>query len=126
MRCKNCGFETPNNSNFCSHCGTKIDFEDNFINTEEVKEIKEEPKTVTKEDLIKEQYPDIDLSKASILWYFLGFFVPMAGIVLFFVFLYKKPDLAFKARRGALHGFIVECILLFVYYIILYSRGGVM
>ena len=122
MRCKNCGFETPNNSNFCSHCGTKIDFEDNFISVEEPKE---EPQSKSQEEVIKEQYPDIDMSKASIMWYILGFFVPIAGLIIFFMFLYKKPDLALKARRGALHGFVIDCILLTVFYILVYVRGGV-
>jgi hypothetical protein len=28
--------------------------------------------------------------------------------------LYKKPDLAFKARRGAIHGFLISVVLTFL------------
>jgi hypothetical protein len=59
------------------------------------------------------------------MWYILGFFVPIAGLIIFFMFLYKNPDLALKARRGVLHGFVIDCILLTVFYILVYVRGGV-
>ena len=38
MKCKKCGFDTPNNSNFCSHCGSPIDFDDEFISIDSKKE----------------------------------------------------------------------------------------
>lgn len=120
MRCKNCGFETPNNSNFCSHCGAKIDFDDNFIDQKE--EIIDEPKEKMENNDI---YSNIDTSKASIGWYFLGLIAPIFGLIFFFLYLYRKPDLAFKARRGALHGFIIEIILSIGFYIYLFTRGGI-
>ena len=41
MRCNNCGFETPNNSNFCSHCGAKIEFTDAFVYVKNIEEKEE-------------------------------------------------------------------------------------
>lgn len=112
MRCKKCGFETPNNSNFCSHCGAPIDFDDEFINIDsKIEEEKEEDTTNTNQNM---NLMDIDMSRASIGWYFLGLLFPIVGLILFFLFLYKKPDLAFKARRGAIHGFLISVVLTFL------------
>lgn len=123
MICKVCGKETPNNSNFCSHCGRRIDLDDILVDSNEEKS-EVTPKIVSTEDYLQSIYPDIDLGKASILWYFLGLFVPMAGLIAFFIFLYKKPDAAFKARKGAIHGFLLNVTILFIFYIYIITKGG--
>ncbi len=122
MKCKKCGFETPNNSNFCSHCGSPIDFDDEFINIDsKIEEEKEEDTINTNQNM---NLMDIDMSRASIGWYFLGLLFPIVGLILFFLFLYKKPDLAFKARRGAIHGFILSIALTFLFFITVSLKGG--
>jgi len=122
MKCKKCGFETPNNSNFCSHCGSPIDFDDEFINIDsKIEEEKEEDTINTNQNM---NLMDIDMSRASIGWYFLGLLFPIVGLILFFLFLYKKPDLAFKARRGAIHGFILSIALTFLFIITVSLKGG--
>ena len=122
MKCKKCGFETPNNSNFCSHCGSPIDFDDEFINIDsKIEEEKKEDTINTNQNM---NLMDIDMSRASIGWYFLGLLFPIVGLILFFLFLYKKPDLAFKARRGAIHGFILSIALTFLFIITVSLKGG--
>ena len=122
MKCKKCGFETPNNSNFCSHCGSPIDFDDEFINIDsKIEEEKKEDTVNTNQNM---NLMDIDMSRASIGWYFLGLLFPIVGLILFFLFLYKKPDLAFKARRGAIHGFILSIALTFLFIITVSLKGG--
>ncbi len=122
MKCKKCGFETPNNSNFCSHCGSPIDFDDEFINIDsKIEEEKKEDTINTNQNM---NLMDIDMSRASIGWYFLGLLFPIVGLILFFLFLYKKPDLAFKARRGAIHGFILSIALTFLFFITVSLKGG--
>ena len=122
MKCKKCGFETPNNSNFCSHCGSPIDFDDEFINIDsKIEEEKKEDTINTNQNM---NLMNIDMSRASIGWYFLGLLFPIVGLILFFLFLYKKPDLAFKARRGAIHGFILSIALTFLFFITVSLKGG--
>jgi len=122
MKCKKCGFETPNNSNFCSHCGSPIDFDDEFINIDsKIEEEKKEDTINTNQNM---NLMNIDMSRASIGWYFLGLLFPTVGLILFFLFLYKKPDLAFKARRGAIHGFILSIALTFLFFITVSLKGG--
>ena len=122
MKCKKCGFETPNNSNFCSHCGSPIDFDDEFINIDsKIEEEKKEDTINTNQNM---NLMDIDMSRASVGWYFLGLLFPIVGLILFFLFLYKKPDLAFKARRGAIHGFILSIALTFLFFITVSLKGG--
>lgn len=124
MKCKKCGFETPNNSNFCSHCGAPVDFNDEFISIDsKIEEEKNEEHTINANENMN-QMMNIDMSRASIGWYFLGLFFPLAGIIIFFLFLYKKPDLAFKARRGAIHGFILSIALTFLFIITVSLKGG--
>lgn len=124
MKCKKCGFDTPNNSNFCSHCGSPIDFDDEFISIDsKTEEEKNEEHTKNANENMN-QMMNIDTSRASIGWYFLGFFFPLAGIIIFFFFLYKKPDLAFKARRGAIHGVILSIALTFLFIITVSLKGG--
>lgn len=95
MFCKYCGNEITQDDNFCSSCGNKL-----------------------KDDLIN-QYDNTD--SMSIGWGILGFFIPVAGLVLFLVWQNSKPNSAKAAGIGALIGLIVSVIcyiaLLFLFFI---------
>lgn len=125
MKCKKCGFETPDNSNFCSHCGEKIDFDDVFINAEQAYQ-KDASKREQPDSRYFKRYREEDLRTnnrtASIGWYFLGFFVPILGFILASIYSYKMPDMARKCRLGAFHGIILELAMYMIYFIIAYAN----
>lgn len=95
MFCKYCCNEITQDDNFCSSCGNKL-----------------------KDDLIS-QYDNTD--SMSIGWGILGFFIPVAGLVLFLVWQNSKPNSAKAAGIGALIGLIVSVIcyiaLLFLFFV---------
>ena len=112
MKCKRCGFLTPDNSNFCSHCGTKIDFDDTFINAEQAyQDVYSQNKSGKKSNKYREEDLRVSTGKASFLWYVLGFIVPIVGYLLAYIFSYDKPDLARKSRIGALWGTITYLVV---------------
>lgn len=118
MKCKKCGFETPNNSNFCAHCGTSIDLDDVFINKDNssyYSEVEEEKEERPKEN---NRYEEQDLrtyvERASIGWFFLGLVFPILGFILGAVYRYRKPDMAAKLRTGAIYGLFIELVGVFI------------
>lgn len=89
MFCKYCGNEITQDDNFCSSCGNKL-----------------------KDDLIS-QYDNTD--SMSIGWGILGFFIPVAGLVLFLVWQNSKPNSAKAAGIGALISVILSIIFTIIY-----------
>ncbi|OON97010.1 MAG: hypothetical protein ATN31_08835 [Candidatus Epulonipiscioides saccharophilum] len=51
----------------------------------------------------------------SIGYFFLGFFIPIVGIILYFVWKGLKPKSSKKAGLGALTGIIISIILIIAY-----------
>ena len=94
MYCTKCGKKANDGDIFCSYCGYK--FYNNLANINNDKENKD---------------------KASVGWWFLAFFIPVVGIILFFI--YRKTYTGMKKRllSGTIVGFItgvISFILLFV------------
>lgn len=75
MYCSRCGAELPEGSGFCSECGNSVS-----TANQEVKQS----------------------SGSSFAWGILGFFVPLAGLVLYLVWRNDKPKDAKAAGIGAL------------------------
>ena len=92
MYCKNCGKNVDDNSWYCNNCGTRLD------NVQ---------KQNTSED------------SSSFGFAVLGFFIPLAGLILFIIYEGKKPKRAKSAGKGALIGFITK-IVLSIIFVILY------
>lgn len=80
--CKNCGAELNENQKVCLKCGAMVD--------DEVK--------------------PAEVDSGSVSWGFLGFFIPIVGIILYFVWKSSKPRSAKQAGRGAL---VSICISIF-------------
>lgn len=94
MYCTKCGKKVNDNDLFCSYCG--YEFYRNEI-------------TVNKENENKE--------KVSIGWWFLAFFIPIVGLILFFV----KPNPKMKKRllSGTIIGFITGVISIILVVVII-------
>ena len=98
MKCKNCNTELQEGVTVCPNCDKQVEVE-----------------TTTKS------------SGGSIGWGVLGFFVPIAGLILFIVWLKKKEKDAKAAGLGALIGFLLSIIgiVMFVLYIMGYLNGSI-
>ena len=92
MYCKNCGRAVDDNSLYCYNCGARLD------NTSS---------------------ENISEDNSSFGFAVLGFFIPIAGFILFLIYEGKKPKRAKSAGKGALIGFITK-IVLSIILIILY------
>ena len=94
MYCTKCGKKVNDGDLFCSSCSYK--FYNNINNVNYGEEKKE---------------------KASIGWWFLAFFIPVVGIVLFFIYRKTHPGMKKRLLSGTIVGFItgvISTILLIV------------
>lgn len=98
MKCKNCGMDILNNANFCTNCGTKVD------------------------NNIEYNQPSQNNEGSTIGWGVLGFFFPLVGLILFFVFKKDRPKASKTSGIGALIGFILGTVL-FILLSIIISLG---
>ena len=94
--CRRCGVTLENDAMFCSHCGIAIDQNSN----------------------------DYALSRSAdspnVGFAFLGFLIPLAGLILYLVFKDTHPLKARSSGKGALIGFCAGVILSIVGWIIYY------
>lgn len=91
MYCSKCGAKLSENSSFCSECGNSI---------------KGTPTTEIKEN-----------STSSFVWGILGFFVPIAGLILFLVWKNERPSDAKTAGIGALIWVILYILLILLLFL---------
>lgn len=91
MYCKNCGRAVDDNSLYCYNCGVRLD------NT---------------------SCANISEDNSSFGFAVLGFFIPIAGFILFLIYEGKKPKRAKSAGKGALIGFITKIVLSIILVII--------
>lgn len=91
MFCSKCGAKLPEGSEFCSECG-------NSLNEPTKNEVKES-------------------SGSSFAWGILGFFVPLAGLILYLVWKQERPNDAKAAGIGALTWLIVYIVLIILVFV---------
>lgn len=96
MYCAHCGKYADNDSIYCNNCGTRL----------------KEYRNMTETD-----------KNENLGFTVLGFFVPLAGLILFLIYIDQKPQRAKSAGKGALIGFItiISLILLIVISIIIFG-----
>lgn len=103
-------------SKFCGKCGTETKdgkcpkCDKTVKKTEKVKAEKVDTKKTENKKV------EVVNEKASFAWVILGFFVPIAGLVLFIVFMNKRKDISKKAGIGALVGVIKNIIVIILSY----------
>ena len=99
MFCRNCGKEILDEAVICVHCGCS---------------------TQTNAVANTNDAPSTGLAV-------LGFFIPLAGFILWLVNKDTKPLMAKSAGRGALIGFIVSMVFSLIYGVVVGSMvGGMM
>ena len=95
MYCPNCGNQVDDNAVVCLKCGCALS-----------------PSSPTK---------SVEQDEANIGMAILGFFVPLAGLILYLLWHKDYPRKAKSAGTGALIGFVVSCIIGIIYGIIVGS-----
>ena len=96
MFCKKCGKEVLDEAVICVHCGCSL----------------EEKKVVAEDDA-----PSTGMAV-------LGFFIPLAGFIIWLINKDSKPLMAKSAGKGALIGFIVSMAFSIIYGAIIGSMIG--
>lgn len=92
MYCKNCGQQIDERNIYCPYCGTKTSIKN---------------------------FSDID-DTPSTGFAILGFFIPLAGIILYLIYNNKRPLRAKSAGKGALIGFITRLIIIILTLILMF------
>ncbi len=105
MFCRKCGKEIGDAA-FCPFCGAPAKEETSSVNENKSVEVKKN-----------------DDDKASGWWGVLGFFVPLAGLILFLVWMDDKPKTAKKCGIGALISVCVSVALTILYFILIVILG---
>lgn len=95
MYCSKCGTKLPKNSSFCSECGTSVNEVLSFQN-------------------IKQESNDV------FGWGILGFFIPVAGLILYLIWRQERPKASRAAGLGALINLILNIAILIFFFLILF------
>ncbi len=97
--CPYCGkYNTNQNGNFCMNCGAMLKNANNYQNNYNYNN------NQSSDVLARDEY--------SILWGILGFFIPMAGLILFIAWHKDRPKSGRYAGVGALLRVILTIILI--------------
>ena len=100
MFCKNCGKEILNEAVICVHCGCS-----------------------TQEKTVMANSNDAPSTGMAVL----GFFIPLAGLIVWLINKDTKPLMAKSAGKGALIGFIISIVFSIIYGAVVGSMiGGMM
>lgn len=121
-KCPNCDADIDNGRTVCPFCGSKIGIDDS-VNDKQYKQ------DAIYTQNTQQQYQSRQVNDTGSVGYWLiGFFVPIIGIILYFVWRYEQPNNAKRCLWGALVSIIVSfvlTILTFICMIIAALSGGI-
>lgn len=96
MFCRSCGKEIPEGTKFCPYCGAS----QNGVSSTNANDT------------------------GSFGWAVLGFFIPLAGLILYLVWKDTQPKNANQAGKGALTMVILNAVLIVVYFVCIAGLVG--
>ena len=105
MKCINCDSNVKESAIYCPNCGFRVD--------EKAKKVK--TAVVTN----KEEEEETKQSSSSIGWGFLGFFIPLVGLILFLVWRSERPSDSKAAGIGALIRVCLSIVFMILSFIFL-------
>ena len=115
--CPKCGREVDDSAKFCTFCGATL------VDSSQP-EVEPQP-TVNQPQPQQNATPNYNNSTSSVSnssaigWGILGFFIPLAGLILFCVWLKSEPAKAKAAGIGALIGFVLSIVWSVIYTILI-------
>lgn len=121
-KCPNCDADIDNGRTACPFCGSTIGIDDS-VNDKQYKQDTIYTKN-TQQQFQSRQVNDT----GSVGYWLIGFFVPIIGIILYFVWRYEQPNNAKRCLWGAVVSIIVSfvlTILTFICMIIAALSGGI-
>ena len=121
-KCPNCDADIDNGRTVCPFCGSTIGIDDS-VNDKQYKQDAIYTKN-TQQQFQSRQVNDT----GSVGYWLIGFFVPIIGIILYFVWRYEQPNNAKRCLWGAVVSIIVSfvlTILTFICMIIAALSGGI-
>ena len=104
-KCPYCNAENIDEAVVCQNCGASLENVGPSVSTQ------------TTNNTANNYAP---AEEGAIGWGFLGFFIPIAGLILFIVWRNDKPKSSKAAGIGALISFIINVIASFLYTFIVY------
>ena len=124
MYCRNCGYELKESDRKCPACGEPVKMIYVYDDGKEYKTKKFEDMKAPESHYTYETKTDKKAAaggsytpsedSGSVGWWFVGFFLPLVGLILFLVWKDDKPKSSKKAGIGALVGFILQLIIVIV------------
>ncbi len=97
--CGNCGNKLDDNAYICPKCGIVVENDNN--------------------SLAKSTSGNNNIDNGGFGWGILGFFIPIAGLIIYLTMKDTKPKTATAAGKGALISTILGCVLTSIVFIIL-------
>ncbi len=108
MFCRNCGKQLNDGDKFCPACGTSIASANNAEHTSEnFPPVRENPTPAQNNNVQNALRPG---DSASVGWAFLGFFIPIVGLILYLIWKQDYPVKAHSAGKGALVSVVVGVV----------------
>lgn len=96
--CKSCGGEVNSAQDFCPNCGASLKSQDNQ---------QPQPQQYQQQNNVEDT--------GGFGWGFLGFCIPIAGLILYIIWRQEKPLTAKAALTGAIIGFVLNVISAIIY-----------
>lgn len=121
MFCSYCGNELEENSRFCSGCGHKI--EQSSTSTQQNANSSQVNNNQSNNPVYNanNQPQSVVVDNGSIAWAFLGFFIPLVGLILYCVWKTERPKSSKMAGIGALISVSVSLFFTIIFVIIVFT-----
>lgn len=139
MYCPNCGKQIDDSVKFCPHCGNAVSistFEQSDNTASQNTDPFGRPSNSAsngapnngnyRPDNNYQNYsaPPRNNDSASFGWGFLGFLIPIVGLILYLVWKDEYPLRAKSCGKGALISVILYVVIMIIYFIVLFAAVG--
>lgn len=105
--CSSCGANVSDETNECTKCGsTNIIQKESSTNNQQL----QADNRITPITEVEAKSG----SEGSIIWAFLGFFIPIVGLILWLAWKNTSPGDSRMAGKGLLIGIIFDCVVLYI------------
>ena len=117
-KCSSCKHQVTDNYEACPYCGSfnlvqeEVKYDSSYVQRGSLMEQMEESRRQNMQYNNYYNNRQQEYDSGSIGWTVLGFFIPIVGFILYFVWKNNKPCCAKMSLIGGVIGFILNCILI--------------